>query len=214
MTLSRTGHFVFESGHHGDTWLLLDELVSYPDRLAREAEALAERLRRFPADIACGPLDGGAFVAQWVAATLGMRFTYARREPGPRYAIPREIAVDGLRALVVDDAVNLGSATMSTAAALADRGATVVAVGSLVACGPYGPHVGARLGVPQVYLTEVPSNVYPADACPLCEAGVPIDTGASRQLPASADRDATLSALLDRGHAGEDDPGDDEPHRA
>lgn len=174
MTLSRTGHFVFESGHHGDTWLLLDELVSYPDRLAREAEALAERLRRFPADVACGPLDGGAFVAHGVAAALGIRFAYARREPGPRYVVPREVAVEGLRVLVVDDAVNLGSATMSTAAALAERGATVVAVGSLVACRPHGPHVGARLGVPQVHLTEVASHVYPPDACPLCGAGVPI----------------------------------------
>lgn len=175
MTLSRAGHFAFESGHHGDTWLLLDELVSRPDRLAREAAALAELLRPFPADLACGPLDGGAFVALEVAAALGIRFTYARREPGPRYVVPREVAVDGLRVLVVDDAVNLGSATTATAAALTDRGATVTAVGSLLACRPHGPHVGARLGVPQVYLTEVASNVYPLEACPLCDAGVPID---------------------------------------
>lgn len=174
MPLVRSGHFVFESGDHGDTWLTLDELVSHPDELRREAGELAERLAGYGADLVCGPLEGGAFVAQWVAAALGTRFTYSRREPRRRYVTPTEVPVLGSRVVVVDDAVNVGSATIATAHELSGRGAEVVALGSLLACLPNGPRVGRRLGVPQVYLDEVDSQVWPAAECPLCRDGVPV----------------------------------------
>lgn len=174
VTLVRSGHFVFESGDHGDTWLALDELVSRPGELRREADELAGRLDGYGADLVCGPLEGGAFVAQWVAAALGTRFTYSRKEPRRRYVTPAEVPVLGARVAVVDDAVNVGSATIATAHELSGRGAEVVVLGSLLACLPNGPRVGARLGVPQVYLTEVDSRVWPAAECPLCSAGVSI----------------------------------------
>lgn len=174
MTLVRSGHFVFESGDHGDTWLALDELVSQPVELRHQAEDLAHRLDGYGADLVCGPLEGGAFVAQWVAATLGTRFTYSRREPRRRYVTPAEVPVLGSRVVVVDDAVNVGSATIATTHELAGRGADVVALGSLLACVPNGPRVGTRLGIPQVYLTEVDSSVWPAAECPLCRDRVPV----------------------------------------
>ncbi|MBO0826755.1 MAG: hypothetical protein J2P24_03150 [Streptosporangiales bacterium] len=174
MTLVRTGHFVFESGDHGDTWLALDELVSNPGELRREAEDLAGRLGGYDADLVCGPLEGGAFVAQWVAALLGARFTYSRRERRRRYVTPAEVPVLGARVALVDDAVNVGSATIATAHELSGRGAEVVVLASLLACLPNGPRVGARLGVPQVYLTAVDSKLWPAGDCLLCRAGVPI----------------------------------------
>lgn len=174
MTLFRSGHFVFESGDHGDTWLALDELVSDPAELRHQAEELAGRLTDYAPDLVCGPLEGGAFVAQWVAAALGTRFTYSRREPRRRYVTPAEVPVLGTRVALVDDAVNVGSATIATAHELTGRGAEVVVLGSLLACLPNGPRVGVRLGVPQVCLTEVDSRVWPAAECPLCRAGVPV----------------------------------------
>lgn len=174
MTLVRSGHFVFESGDHGDTWLALDELVSDPGELRHRAGELAGLLAGYGPDLVCGPLEGGAFVAQWVAAALEARFTYSRREPRRRYVTPTEVPVLGTRVALVDDAVNLGSATIATAHELTGRGAEVVVLGSLLACLPNGPRVGARLGVPQVYLAEVDSRVWPAAQCPLCRAGVPV----------------------------------------
>ncbi len=175
--IARTGHFVFESGHHGDTWLDLDRLTSEPSALHRLCEDLAVRLRGHGADVVCGPLDGGAFAAQWVAAALGARFTYTRREvtgDGVAYTAAPGLDLAGRRAVIVDDAINLGSATLATARALTDHGCEVVAVGSLLACLPHGPEVGARLGVPQVYLAEVTSRAWASGSCELCHADVPL----------------------------------------
>jgi orotate phosphoribosyltransferase len=172
-----TGHFVFESGYHGDTWLDLDKLASEPRRLCDLSEQLAGRLERYGADLVCGPLEGGAFVAQWVAAALGTAFAYSRRassaDPAaaPLYVVPQGFDVAGCQAVVVDDAINLGSATLATAASLAARGCEVVAVGSPIVCVPAGAAVGDRLGVPQVWLAEVTSTVWGRKDCPHCGAG-------------------------------------------
>ncbi|SDC14018.1 orotate phosphoribosyltransferase [Actinokineospora iranica] len=177
--LLRHGHFAFESGHHGDTWLDLDRLITDPARVRAAAEALAPRLARFGADLVVGPLDGGAFLAQWVAAALGARFAYTTRTvdaAGPRYTVPAGLDVDGARAVVVDDAVNLGSATEATVRALADRGAVTAALASVFVCAPTGPQVGPRLGVDQIWLTQLETAVWPSSDCPLCLDGEPLST--------------------------------------
>jgi orotate phosphoribosyltransferase len=160
--LVRKGHFAFESGHHGDTWLDLDLLISQPRRLQALGADLAARLTPFRADVVCGPLDGGAFLAQWVAAALDAAFTYTR---APGYTLAA-IPVSGRRVVIVDDAINLGSATLATAEALRAAGGEVVALASALVCQPEGPRVGERLGVPQVYLEDVISRVWTAEECP------------------------------------------------
>ncbi len=42
----REGHFVFESGHHGQVWLDLELLFIRPERVQPLAEALADRQER------------------------------------------------------------------------------------------------------------------------------------------------------------------------
>jgi orotate phosphoribosyltransferase len=168
--LLRRGHFVFESGHHGDTWLDLDLLISDPRRARAEAERLAAILRHHPADAVVGPLDGGAFLAQWVAAALDLRFGYATREVvdgRPRYAIPPSIDLRGKRVVVVDDAINMGSATEATVSALTDAGAIPIAIASIFVCAPTGPTIGERLGLPQIWLTKITTKTWPAHECPM-----------------------------------------------
>jgi len=58
----REGHFVFESGHHGQVWLDLELLLLHPERVQPLAEALADRLRGHQVTAVCGPLVEGAFV--------------------------------------------------------------------------------------------------------------------------------------------------------
>jgi orotate phosphoribosyltransferase len=72
---------------------------------------------------------------------------------------------------VVDDAINLGSATIATAGALRAAGCTVAGVGSALVCAPAGLEVGARLGVAQVFLERVDTAVWAAVDCPVCAAG-------------------------------------------
>jgi orotate phosphoribosyltransferase len=161
--LARKGHFVYESGHHGDTWLDLDLLISQPRRLRTLAAELAGRLAQLDPDLVCGPLEGGAFLGQWVAAELGTEFAYTNRA-----GLPAAFDITGRRAVVVDDAVNVGFATTAAAEALRAKECTVLGVGSVLVCAPAGLGVGSRLGVPQVFLEEVAVRVWPASECPLC----------------------------------------------
>jgi orotate phosphoribosyltransferase len=159
----RRGHFAFPSGFHGDLWLELDLL--FADPAAGFAARLAERL---PAcDVVCGPMVGGALLAQLVAARLGVAFVWSEM-PGYELPVALRPLVRGRRVVVVDDAVNAGSAVSATIASLG--AAEVVGVGALMVLGGgYDP------GVPFVGLERLESSLWPADDCPLCAAGVPFD---------------------------------------
>src|SRR4051794_40327382 len=137
---ARRGHFRLESGHHGDLWLDLDPLFLRPARLRRYAAALARRLARHGVEVVCGPLTGGAFVAQLVAAELDAAFAYAeRRAPargGALYAVEYRLPAalrsraSGKAVAIVDDAINAGSAVRATHADLLACGARPVALGA------------------------------------------------------------------------------------
>src|SRR5215470_11774772 len=117
---ARRGHFLFESGHHGDLWLDLELLCLRPEPVRRLAERVAERLAPYAVDAVCGPLVEGAFVALMVAAALGVPFSYAERFPDPKrddlfpidYRLPRALRarVRDRRVAVVNDVINAGSA--------------------------------------------------------------------------------------------------------
>jgi orotate phosphoribosyltransferase len=195
------GHFVYESGHHGDLWLDLDTLFIDARRARGWAAALASRwagLAQQDAgcrpEVVCGPLVGGAFLAQWMAAELGAGFVFADRlvsEGGPaRYRIPGPLrgAVSGRRVLLVDDAVNAGSALRATLADLTDCGAELAGLASLLTSRPAGLALGSaptarddaasqiarQHGVPYFTLVCLERGLWLPEACPLCASGVPL----------------------------------------
>jgi len=63
----RRGHFDLATGFHGDLWLDLDALFLRPRLLRPQIRWLADRLRVHRVDAVCGPLEGGAFLAQAIA---------------------------------------------------------------------------------------------------------------------------------------------------
>ena len=67
----RPGHFDLGTGFHGDVWLDLDALFLRPVLLRPRVRWLADRLRGHQVDVVCGPIEGGAFLAQAVADILG-----------------------------------------------------------------------------------------------------------------------------------------------
>jgi orotate phosphoribosyltransferase len=175
----RRGHFVYESGDHGDAWLELERLFTAPRRLQRAAEALAGKLKPHDADLVCGPALGGALVAQWVAAALDVRFVYAERHAGAEgvgYVIPPGVRamVAGAQVAIVDDVINAGSAALATVKALRSLGATVVALGVPLARASTVTPLNAFAGLPVESLATVDWNLWPPASCPLCAAGAPI----------------------------------------
>jgi orotate phosphoribosyltransferase len=175
------GHFRFESGHHGDLWLDLDTLFTHPREVQPFAAALAERLARHRAEVVCGPLVGGAFVAQMVASELAAGFCWSEQ---PDYAIPAALRshVDGARVAIVDDAINAGSATRATLAGLRACGAEVVALGALLILGDRVEQLAAAEGLPLAHVATLPTHLWEPAACPLCAAGEPLSRPAADQL--------------------------------
>ena len=178
----RRGHFVYESGDHGDTWLALDLLFADQRRLRRAAARLAKKLRPLAPDLVCGPLVGGALVGQWVAYELGVPFVYAEPRTATSlgvsgYAVPSELRslLWDKRAVVVDDAINAGAATLAAVREIEALGGRVVAVAALIVRAPGTPEMLARRGLRAEYLVGLRWQTWPATDCPLCRSRVPVD---------------------------------------
>jgi hypothetical protein len=68
------GHFDLGTGYHGDVWLELDALLLRPAVLRQPVRWMADRLREHAVDAVCGPVEGGAFLADAVADLLTAAF--------------------------------------------------------------------------------------------------------------------------------------------
>ena len=182
---ARRGHFRLESGHHGELWLDLDALFARPARLAPFVAELAERLSGCGAEVVCGPLVGGAFVAQAVADQLGIEASWTERVAAPsggglyaaRYRVPEALR-DRLRdrsVAVVDDVVNAGSATRATIADLRACDARPIALGALLVLGEGAALLARaeRLGLASV--ATLANAIWEPGDYPLCAAGVELE---------------------------------------
>jgi orotate phosphoribosyltransferase len=182
----RKGHFLLESGHHGDSRLDLETLCLNPFRLQPFIASLAERLAPLEVDAVCGPLVEGAFVGLMAAAQLEIQFTYSERFSRPSedglfpygYRVPSPLrdGLRGKRVAIVNDVINAGSAVKGTFADLRECGADVVAIGALLVLGPAAAEFAAQSNVALFSLAAQPNNLWTVQECPLCSAGAPIES--------------------------------------
>jgi orotate phosphoribosyltransferase len=176
-------HFVYISGDHGSGWVAKDVIFVELARVRRLGQLLAGVVKQFDAEILCGPATGGLIVAQWTAVELGLPAVFAEHDPAHkkseirgRFGLHRgyDQLVRGKRVLVVDDVVNTGLSVRQTVEAVRADGGDVVAAACLVHRGNVD---AAGIGVPKYsYLLEYDISNWPAAECPLCKAGVPVNT--------------------------------------
>jgi orotate phosphoribosyltransferase len=182
---ARRGHFLLESGHHGDLWLDLELLCRHPRRVQAVAAELAEPLSKLEVDAVCGPLVEGAFVGLMVASLLDVQFTYSERfarsaedglfPAGYRVPAPLRGGLRGKRVAIINDVINAGSAMRGTFADLGECGATVVAIGALLVLGTAGAVFASNEGVPLLSAATLPNNLWTPSDCPLCVLRVPLE---------------------------------------
>jgi orotate phosphoribosyltransferase len=185
LVAGRRGHFQLESGHHGELWLDLDALFALPGRIAPLVGYLAEALRPYEVAGVCGPLVGGAFLAQSVAGALEVEFSFTERLPSPtniglyqaRYRLPPALSsrARGKRIAIVDDVMSAGSSTRATYAELRAHGAHPVVVGALLLLGSAGVDFFLQNGVAVEAVARLPFNVWTPAECALCTDGVPLE---------------------------------------
>lgn len=182
---ARKGHFLLESGHHGDLWLDLELLCLRPRRVRPVAKELAKRLSLLNIETVCGPLVEGAFVGLMVASELGVDFSYSERFARPAkdgffpagYRIPDALrrSVPNKRIAIVSDAINAGSAVRGTFADLEDCGATIVAIGALLVLGTAASEFASIKNVALESIAALPNSLWAPAECPLCSSGVPLE---------------------------------------
>jgi orotate phosphoribosyltransferase len=182
-SILRDDHFVYISGDHGSGWVDKDAIFVDLARVRTLGELLAAAVRDLKPDYLCGPATGGLIVAQWTAAALGLPAVFADHDTTKtagelrgRFVLRRgyDRLVAGRRVLVVDDVVNSGHSIRETIGALRAAGGEVVGAAALVHRGNVDC---AGLDAPEYrYLLEHDIPEWPAEDCPLCKAGVPINT--------------------------------------
>ena len=172
---ARRGHFLLESGHHGDLWLDLDRLFLRPARLERFAAELGRRLAAHAIEAVCGPLTGGAFLAQTIANRRDLAFTWSERsESGYRIPDALRDELGGKEVAILDDVVNAASATRATLEQLRECDARTVAVGTLLTLGATPEAFAEREGLALERLASLPNTLWKPSECPLCAAGQPL----------------------------------------
>lgn len=179
---ARRGHFLLESGHHGDLWLDLELLCHRPKLLQPLAEELARRLQNHRIDHICGPLIEGAFLALLVASVLDVEFAYAERFTKPTndvlfatgYRIPTPLRdrLQGKRVALVNDVINAGSSMRGTIEDLEACGATVTAIATFLTLGPAAQQYATTKNIPLETLTILPNHLWTPNDCPLCASGI------------------------------------------
>lgn len=184
LVATRRRHFRLESGHHASVWLDLDPLFSQPRRVAPFVRVLTDALRPYSVAAICGPLLGGAFLAQLVANALDVDFGFTERivpsEQGglyrAEYRMPAAIAqgMRGKRIAIVDDVMSAGSALRGTCIEAEACGAIPVVAGALLVLGTTGAELFAVRGVPVVAAVRDRFELWPPETCPLCRNREPL----------------------------------------
>jgi orotate phosphoribosyltransferase len=176
------GHFLLESGHHGELWLNLEALFLRPRRLQPLIDELAKRLEPLGVDAICAPLVEGAFAGLMVAGRLDVEFTYSERFTRPAanglfpagYRVPAALRrrLQNKRVAIVNDVINAGSAVIGTYSDLRECGANVVAICALLVLGSAAAEFANLMNLALISLADAPNNLWTVQECPLCAAGV------------------------------------------
>jgi orotate phosphoribosyltransferase len=187
---ARRGHFRMESGYHSGSWFELGTLFERAAEVGPFVSELAQRLARYGPEGVCGPVTGGATLAEMIARELRVTCFVAERFESSqatgmfavRYELPQaqRDAARGRSIAIVDDAISVGSAVRASHADLVACGARPVALGALIVFGDAATAFAAQAGLALEAIERVPFEMWlPAD-CPLCRTGVALDTQAAR----------------------------------
>jgi orotate phosphoribosyltransferase len=185
----RRGHFQLESGYHSELWFNLDALLAVPELIDPMVTQLAYLIRRYEVAAVCGPLLGGAFLAQLVAQKINVEFMFTERVMpdsasglfAASYHLPPTLAehVQGRRVAIVDDVMSAGSALRGTYLELKSHGAIPVVASALMVLGETGAKFFAEQEVPVEAVVWEDYSIWSPEKCPHCVAGTPLENVAN-----------------------------------
>lgn len=179
----KTGHFLYASGKHGDTYVEKFNLLRDPGATSRACESFAREFRDAGIEVVVGPTTGGVLLAFETARQLGVKAAYAERasEGGSGREIRRSTTFEpGTKVLVVDDILTTGGSIRETLTALESHDVDVVGIGVLVDRSGGATSFGDG---PLYAIASRTFDAWDADACPLCAQGLPLEKPGTTAKP-------------------------------
>jgi orotate phosphoribosyltransferase len=181
------GHFVGTSGLHFDTYINKDALYMHTEATSKVCEFFAEKYKDEKIDVVVAPAIGGIILSQWTAnhltkinestsekEVLGV-YTEKKLGGGQEFTRGYDQVVQGKRVLVVEDLVTTGGSVKKVIDAVHKAGGEVVAACVMVNRNP-AEVIGEMMGALFDSLAEYPVISYTPADCPMCAAGISIDT--------------------------------------
>ena len=179
----RTGHFVFTSGLHGDSYLNKDALYPYTHDTSKLCKVMAERFADKNVEVVVGPTMGAAILAQLVAYHLSeltgreVYGVYADKDGEGGFVLRRgyDQIVKGKNALVVEDLTTTGGSIKKVVDVARVSGGKVI--GAIVVVNR-GDVTKESVGNPPVFeaLVNLQLESWPERDCDLCKKGIPVNT--------------------------------------
>lgn len=179
----RNDHFIYTSGRHGSDYINKDALYPHTAATRRLTRALAEHAVEYDIDIVAGPALGGIILSQWTAYHLShlkqreVLGIYSEKDAQGVQVFRRgyDQLLQGKRVLLVEDVLTTGHSVLALAQRVRENDASVAAVGALVNRAPQ-TITADYLGAPFYALANLEFPSWRAEDCPLCAAGIPINT--------------------------------------
>src|SRR3989344_554154 len=179
----RSGHFVFTSGRHADSYVNKDALYTHTHDLSNLCRTIAEHVAKKGIEVVIGPAVGAAILSQWVAYHLTemtgkeVYATFADKDGQGGFIIKRgyEKVVVGKKTLVVEDLTTTGGSLKKVVEAARAAGANVVA--AVVVCNR-GNVEKKDVGEPPEFISLVKLQLdsWGEKECELCENNIPVNT--------------------------------------
>ena len=183
----RSGHFVFTSGRHSDSYVNKDALYPYTHDTSRLCKAMAERFADRSAsrriEVVVGPAIGAAILSQWVAYHLTeMRGeevygAYTDKDGQGGFILKRgyDQIVKGKNVLVVEDLTTTGGSIKKVVEAVRGAGGNIVGAIAIV---NRGGVTKDEVGSPDEFqsLVKLHLESWEAAECDLCKKGIPVNT--------------------------------------
>lgn len=179
----RTGHFVFTSGRHSDSYVNKDALYPYTHDTSRLCKAMAERFQDKNIDVVVGPAIGAAILSQWVAYHLTeMRGeevygAYADKDGQGGFILKRgyDQIVRDKNVLVVEDLTTTGGSIKKVVETVRSAGGNIVGAIAIV---NRGGVTREQVGNPDEFqsLVNLHLESWEAAECELCKKGIPVNT--------------------------------------
>jgi len=171
-----SGHFRLSSGLHSPNYVQCAKLLEHPRHARAIGQALGDKLRGLNAQKIVAPALGGVIIGYTVAEALDLPSIFTERKDGAM-TLRRGFRIDeGERIVVVEDVVTTGTSPKEAASVVKEHGGEVVGFASIMnRSGKANP-----LDAPYESLMSLALEAYEEAACPLCKAGVPIDSPGSR----------------------------------